>query len=235
MLLLAALLASSPVPVESRQLVFSVSDGWDAPRARVRLYERDRPATPWRPVGIPMLASLGRTGLAWGRGLHPEGLDGPLKKEGDGKSPAGVFELREATGYPALLPETHLRYRQATETLKCVDDPASGSYNQLVDATRVAKDWTSAEDMRRDDILYRLVVWVGHNDRPVAKGAGSCIFLHLRDRADAVTAGCTALDAEPMDRLMRFLDPALRPVLVQLPSGAFHALGKEWGLPAQAP
>src|SRR5262245_17309787 len=235
MILLIALLASSPVPAESRQLVLSVGEGWDAPRARVRLYERDRPATPWRPVAPAVTASLGRTGLAWGRGLQPEGLDGPLKKEGDGKSPAGIFELREATGYAETLPETRLRYRQATEPLKCVDDPASASYNRLVDATTVGKDWSSAEEMRRKDDLYRLVVWVGHNDRPVTKGAGSCIFLHLRARADAVTDGCTAFDAEPMDRLMRFLDPALRPVLVQLPAGAFRALGGDWGLPAAAP
>src|SRR5262249_62292912 len=101
-----ALPRASPRPAEARQPAPAVGGGWDAPRARVRLYERDRPAPPWRPVAPAVTASLGRTGLAWGRGLQPEGLDGPLKKEGDGKSPAGIFELREAPGDAATLPAT---------------------------------------------------------------------------------------------------------------------------------
>jgi L,D-peptidoglycan transpeptidase YkuD (ErfK/YbiS/YcfS/YnhG family) len=228
----AAISEPSPLPVESRQMLLSTSASWDETHATVARYERAAGGDAWKPVGGRLPASLGRAGLAWGRGLHPKGLAGPIKKEGDGRSPAGVFLLRMATGYAATAPPgTRLEYRQATDTLRCVDDPRSTHYNRLVDEQAVARDWTSAEDMRRPDDLYRLVVWVGHNDDPVQPGGGSCIFLHFRVGAQAVTDGCTALDPGRMEELLAWLDPAARPVLVQLPESLRRELGPAWGLP----
>ncbi len=200
--------------------------------ARVRLFERENAAANWRSRGDAFDASLGRTGLAWGRGLHPSGLEGPSKKEGDGKSPAGGFDLREVTGYaPEPPPGTRLAYRTAATDLRCVDDPASSFYNRLVNETQVRKDWASAEKMRRADDLYRFVIWVGHNDGPPVAGAGSCIFLHLRFSTGSVTEGCTAMGEEAMEQLLRWLDPARRPVLVQIPEPLWPKLVREWGLP----
>jgi len=233
--LLVATLLASPVPAQSRQLVLSTAPGWDATRATLQAYERPSADAAWTAVGAPIQASLGRSGLAWGRGRHPPGLAGPQKQEGDGRSPAGVFDLRVLTGYDAEPPRgVRLPYRQATPTLRCVDDARSRFYNQLVDESRVAKDWSSAEDMRRADELYRFVVWVGHNDEPVVPGGGSCIFLHLRKGADSVTAGCTAFEPEPMQRLLRWLDSQARPVLVQLPESEAAARAAAWGLPKRA-
>lgn len=231
MILLITLILASPVSPESRQLLLSVSHDWGATRAIVRRYERAGGTAPWRPVGDPLPASLGRTGLAWGRGLQEGGLPGPTKREGDGKSPAGVFLLRGATGYaPAPPPGTRLPYTQARPGLKCVDDPASDYYNQVVELTE-HKDWKSEEDMLRKDELYRLVVIVGHNDDPRQPGAGSCMFLHIRAASTSVTAGCTAFDAEGMETIVRWLDPASRPVLVQLPESALGSLAGPWKLP----
>src|SRR5689334_4477248 len=162
--LLLALAVASPVPAESRQMVLGVTPGWDATQGRAALYERTGPRADWRHVADLGTASFGRTGLAWGRGLHENGADGPVKKEGDGRSPAGVFRLTAASGYAgAPPPGARLPYRQATDTLRCVDDPASTAYNTWVEEGAVPKDWTSAEEMRRTDDLYRWVVWVGHN------------------------------------------------------------------------
>ena len=81
---------------------------------------------------------------------------------------AGVFDLRLVTGYAKAPPAgTRMPYREATATLRCVDDASSSHYNQLADDAKTPKDWSSAEEMRRQDDLYRLVVWVGHNDAPV--------------------------------------------------------------------
>src|SRR5207247_1768847 len=81
--------------------------------------------------------------------------------EGDGRAPAGAFKLVEATGYAAAPPAgTTLKYRQATDTLRCVDDPKSKLYNQLVDEKIEPKTWASAEDMRRADTLYTWVILV---------------------------------------------------------------------------
>ena len=213
-------------------MVLSVSEAWGTTRAILRAYERTEREASWTPVGAPIEASLGRSGLAWGRGLHPRGPTGPVKREGDGRSPAGVFDLLLVTGYAKAAPSgTRLPYREATATLRCVDDTRSVHYNRLADEATETKDWSSAEDMRRRDDLYRLVVFVGHNDAPVVPGGGSCIFLHLRAGPEAVTSGCTAFAVEPMERLLRWLDPAARPVLVQLPEGEYRSHAAAWGLP----
>jgi len=226
------LLAASPVPVESRQLLLAVGEGWEATEAGVQRFERSGPGRPWSAVGPAVRAALGRSGLGWGRGLHPANLPGPVKQEGDGRAPAGVFELRRATGYAATAPEgARLEYRQATDRLRCVDDPRSRFYNTLVDEGATARDWSSAEDMRRPDDLYRLVVWVGHNDAPAEPGAGSCIFLHIRRPAPSATVGCTAFEPADMDALLRWLDPAARPVLVQLPAAVLEGVRRAWSLP----
>jgi D-alanyl-D-alanine dipeptidase len=223
---------SEPIPRETRQLLLATSAGWEATRALVQAYERESDRGPWTRVGPPLDASLGRAGLGWGRGLHAPVARAPLKREGDGRSPAGVFDLRLATGYEASAPAgVRLPYRQATSTLRCVDDPRSRFYNQLVDESAAARDWASAEDMRRKDALYRWVVWVGHNDAPVEPGGGSCIFLHLRTAPRSVTAGCTAFEKEPLERLLRWLDPSARPVLVQLPESEGRTLADTWKLP----
>jgi D-aminopeptidase len=234
--LLLVFAAASPVPAESRQIVLSLSAGWDQTRAILQPYARPAMDASWVPVGAPIESSLGRAGLAWGRGLHPAGLPGPEKREGDGRSPAGVFDLRLVTGHAkAAPPGTRMPYREATAGLRCVDDAFSSRYNQLADEAKTKKDWSSAEDMRRADDLYRFVVWVGHNDTPVVPGGGSCIFLHLRAGPDATTSGCTAFEPEPMERLLRWLDPVARPVLVQLPDAEYRARAAAWGLPEPRP
>jgi L,D-peptidoglycan transpeptidase YkuD (ErfK/YbiS/YcfS/YnhG family) len=224
--------SSSPIPAESRQLLLVVSPDWNATKAELRRYTRVSLERPWTEDGEAVDVSIGRSGLGWGRGLHRETGEGPIKHEGDGRAPAGVFDLRGSVGYAKdPLAGTRLPYQQAEDTLRCVDDPRSHHYNTLVDEKAVAVDWSSAEEMRRRDELYRYVVWVGHNDRPVEPGAGSCIFLHLRASTDSVTAGCTAFEREPMERLLRWLDPATRPVLVQLPWAEYARLRTRWSLP----
>ncbi|HET7293498.1 MAG TPA: L,D-transpeptidase family protein [Vicinamibacteria bacterium] len=213
-----------------------VTDGWDATQGTARAFERSA-AGGWEPALGAVPVSLGRSGLAWGLGLHgegrPAGTDGgAVKREGDGRSPAGVFYLASATGYAATPPPgVRLHYTMATPSLKCVDDPRSRQYNRIVDTSRSLRDFDSFEDMRRDDDLYRLVVVVAHNalQRP---GGGSCIFLHQRLGPGSVTAGCSAFDAAALDRIVGWLDPGAQPVLVQLPRVTYEEVRRAWGLPA---
>ncbi len=219
----------------ARQLVVVRTRDWDATTGWLRRYERT-PDRPWLAVGDSIPVVVGRTGLAWGIGVRvaPEAGE-PVKHEGDGKSPAGEFQLGAAFGYaPAdSARELRIAYVQAVPTLQCVDDPASDHYNEL--RFRPADGpppWASAEEMRRSDEAYRWGVVVEHNSgsQRVA-GGGSCIFLHVWSGPRSPTVGCTAMDIDQLVEVMRWLDAARTPVLVQLPDPVYTRLRSDWELP----
>ena len=180
------------------------------------MLERRSGTEPWETIGPPVSVSLGRNGLAWGTGEHhataPAGF--PLKREGDGCSPAGVFRLPYAFGYADEAPDLKLKYLHVTRTHAGVDDSNSKHYNQIVDAAVVARDWQSHETMLRPDGLYRWGAFVAHNPANVS-GGGSCIFLHIWQGADKPTSGCTAMADTDLVRVLEWLDPAKEPRLVQ--------------------
>jgi len=234
--------AAAPAPTPAAgplstapQLLVGVVDDWTATRATLQLFRRD--GASWRAETQPWPAVIGKTGAAWGAGLHgtgaPAGRSGPVKREGDGKAPAGAFVLRASYGYAAAPPAgTQLAYTPVDDAWKCVDDPGSPHYDQILDQRSVAPDWTSAEDMRRPDELYRWVVDVGHNPARTPK-AGSCIFIHLWSGPDSSTVGCTAMAEPHLTRLLAALAPSA--VYVLLPRAEYAALAATWSLPVVAP
>lgn len=226
---------TSPIPPATRQLLLSVAASWDSPAVELSRYERSDAHASWRRLDT-WRAVAGRSGLAWGRGLHgngaPPGASGPVKKEGDGRAVAGVFRLGPAFGYAGTPPAgTRLRYTHSTAGWRCVDDPASSHYDELLDASGVKPDWHSAEKLRLESDAYRLLIVVQHNDAHVPR-AGSCIFLHVWKNARHGTSGCTAMPYPRVVELARWLDPA-HAVFVALPRAELRALAPVWQLPSQ--
>jgi D-alanyl-D-alanine dipeptidase len=221
----------------SLQMLVVVTDDWNAVPGVMRRYARDGVRTAWRAVGAEVPVVVGAAGLGWGDGLHGVGAPGdagPIKKEGDNRSPAGVFRLTSAFGYAPKdsFPWIRMPYAQATDAYKCVDDMRSVHYNQMLfRSPGAAVDWNSAEDMHRPDSLYRLGVVVEHNGNGREIGGGSCIFLHIWPGAAGSTSGCTAFSSDAMKELLAWLDPDALPILVQLPRGSYERLGPLWGLP----
>jgi D-alanyl-D-alanine dipeptidase len=159
---------------------------------------------------------------------------GPIKREGDNRSPAGVFRLTSAFGYApkSSFPWIRMPYVEATDAYKCVDDVRSVHYNQMLFAAPGTPiDWKSAEDMHRRDSLYSLGVVVEHNGNGREVGGGSCIFLHIWPGADGNTSGCTAFASDAMNELLAWLDPDALPILVQLPRSSYERLRSQWRLP----
>jgi D-alanyl-D-alanine dipeptidase len=228
------------LPPSVRQLVFVVTEDWNQSSAQLSLWERDE-GHGWKRRASPTRATVGAAGLGWGRGLHADtvaaALGGPQKREGDGRAPAGIFRLSSATGYARLPPVgTRLPYRQATDELRCVDDPASPYYNQLRRLSVGARpSWRSDEEMKRSDVQYQLTVVVDHNRAPVRAGAGSCIFLHTWPAAGTASPGCTMMALTDVEKIVTWLDPRAHPVLVQLPMSIAAKAARGWGLPAPIP
>ncbi|HVI55097.1 MAG TPA: L,D-transpeptidase family protein [Luteibacter sp.] len=219
----------------SRQMVVVTTDGWDADHGILRTYVRE--GTQWKPQGPATDVTIGTHGSAWGVGLNPPEHDGPVKKEGDGRSPAGVFRIGDAFGY-AQTHATALPYRALTVSDYCVDVDGSPYYNQLVDATKVGEKAVAGatEPMRRDlhfdgDHAYRIGFVIEHNPDG-RKGAGSCIFAHVWKSPTSPTAGCTAMTDAAMERLLGWLDPKKKPVFVLLPASEYARLREAWNLPA---
>lgn len=217
----------------SQQLVVVTTPDWNTTTGTLRRFERDGPQGSWRPVAASIPVVIGRTGLAWGDESLASSVGQPIKHEGDGRSPAGLFPLDTAFGFApqSELSWIRLPYAALQPGSDCVDDEASAYYNTVVDRAAVPKiDWNSAEHMRQIT-QYRLGVIVGYNANPPKKGRGSCIFLHIWSGPASTTAGCTALDAGALESLMRWLDRSRRPMLVQIPVGEYVRLMSMWGLP----
>ena len=186
----------------------------------------------WEERASPVPIVVGKTGLAWGRGLFDRGSrPGPVKKEGDNKAPAGVFPLLSVFGYAPQNPGTKMSYLPLSRNIVAVDDPQSVHYNQMVDRTKVRKiDWRTAENMILRDNRYKWGVFVAHN-LPPKPGAGSCIFLHVWKTPGTLTTGCTATAENDLLTIIRWLNPAKRPLLIQLPAHIYNEVREEWKLP----
>jgi uncharacterized protein YijF (DUF1287 family)/L,D-peptidoglycan transpeptidase YkuD (ErfK/YbiS/YcfS/YnhG family) len=225
--------ASGPIAASVTQLLLVLADDWTSTRAELTRFERT-PGAAWRAVGQPRPAVLGYAGLGWGDGLHgqgaPAGRKGPAKREGDGRSPAGVFELGMLRGYASMPPAgAKLPYEVSGPDQRCVDDPASPFYNRIT-ATRAGSPFRSAERMKRDDDAYTLAIDVDHNRSPVTPGHGSCIFIHVWAAPDRPVTGCTGLALADVTQLARWLGPGA--VMVALPREEYQALQELWSLPS---
>ncbi len=217
----------------SRQLLLVLTDTWESVDGSLQRFERASEVAPWKPVGLPAPVVVGRSGLAWGSGIvaeHPAA--GPVKQEGDGRGPAGVFRLGTTFGQVEAEPAGwRLPYRYLGSDVECVDDSRSAHYNQLVTRQAAASvDWAGSEKMWAEP-LYKWGIVVEHNTGPARPGGGSCIFLHLWRGPGHGTAGCTAMAEPALTGLIAWLDAGRGPRLVQLPRAEYARLKTAWKLP----
>jgi len=196
----------------TKQLIVVSTKNWSTPNGTLQRYEKKNNA--WYKVGKAIQIKLGRNGLGWGRGLHtiPQGAK-IVKKEGDGKAPAGIFSLKQAFGYNPFVVEYPYEVYKTTD--HCVDDVNSKLYNKIVDSTKVKRDYKSKEHMKFPKDYYKYGIVVNHNhidEAGAVKGAGSCIFIHIKK---VPTAGCTVMNESEMKEIIKWLDADKDPLLVQ--------------------
>ena len=219
--LFGTLSVTAEIP-QTKQIIEVTTKNWSTPNGELQRYEKK--GDTWKKVGKKIAIKLGRNGLGWGIGLHTTPKNAKIiKKEGDGKAPAGIFSLKQAFGYHPFVVEYPYEVYKSTD--HCVDDVNSKLYNKIVDSKKVKKDYKSKEHMRFPKDYYKYGVVVNHNhidEEGAVKGGGSCIFLHIKT---VPTAGCTVMTESQMKALIRWLDVESEPLLVQ---GTQEVVKKLW-------
>lgn len=130
--------------------------------------------------------------------------DEDSKREGDKKTPKGVYTLRECwyRADKGIRPDTGLPIREITLQDGWCDDPSHPEYNTHV---RLPFD-ASHEVLWREDDAYDLIIPISYNDDPVVPGKGSAIFLHVAQPDYRGTEGCVVLSRDDWEELLPLLD-----------------------------
>ena len=178
--------AFAQLPTDCSQAVLGIADGWNSSTVSLSLVEK-QPDGRWARVLGPIPGRLGRTGLAWGLGVHSNPRGVTIKREGDGRSPAGVF-LIGGLWTTNKTPIKHHRRIPEVRVGPCdlwVSDPSQPRlYNRHIRLNHpAATPGELKEQMRQTDYAHSIKLLICHNTwetpgRPIA-GAGSSIFFHI--------------------------------------------------------
>ena len=158
----------------------------------VLVQENNRAILKFPEHNIETIAYIGRNGVT------------KDKIEGDGKTPIGEFELGLILGtHFNIQNKNALKYKQITQNMYWVDDTTSKYYNQLVDISKVQKDWESAEHLIDYPIEYEYLIEIKTNPKNTPR-KGSAIFLHCSNNNS--TAGCIAINKRYMQKIIENVD-----------------------------
>ncbi|SED43603.1 L,D-peptidoglycan transpeptidase YkuD, ErfK/YbiS/YcfS/YnhG family [Rhizobiales bacterium GAS188] len=133
-----------------------------------------------------------------------------LKREGDKRTPIGVFPLRyglfDAVALPDFPRDLAFPFVPAGSAMIWEED--GPHYNRLV---------LAEGDERRDERLTReraerlfdIVVPIGYNDAVAEANRGSALFIHAAREDLRGTAGCVAVARQHLPELVRRLEPGM--------------------------
>jgi D-alanyl-D-alanine dipeptidase len=210
----AAQAQTCPEPLASaRRLVLVTADSVNTSLARLQRFERDATTQPWRSLGPPQDALIGRNGMAWAPMFRSQARSGErVKVEGDKRAPAGFYRIGRSFGFA---PSGRPGYLQIKEGTVCVDDVESGAYNSITARDKVGA-FVHGENMSRVPAYKNGLLIDYPTDR--RHRAGSCIFIHIRTPSATSTSGCVAVPEDQVIALQDFAEPGA--VIAILPESA---------------
>ena len=225
--------AGAGVPPDSRQLLVAIAKDWDSDKAL--LWAMDRTDQGWAPAfDAPIEVLLGRNGLAWGRGVEPTKAPGGLvKREGDRRTPAGIFKIGRIYGEAEKLPGGSVYpYRQIGRWDAWVDDLKNPYYNRhYIAKPGKVPPWFESQRMRLGDAAYEFRIEIRHNADPPVPGFGSAIFFHIRRGEDRPSSGCTVMTRSNLVKVIQWLREDRNPHYTILPKAEYDRYREAWGLP----
>jgi len=226
-------LTQAGLPANSGQVLVAIAKDWDSDKAL--LWAMDRTEDGWAPAfAEPVEVLLGRNGLAWGRGVEPVKAPGdPVKKEGDRRTPAGLYKIGRIYGEAVRLPGgSSYPYRQVGRWDAWVDDLKNPYYNRhYIAKPGKVPPWFESQRMRLGDAAYEFRIEVRHNADPPVPGYGSAIFFHIRRGEDRPSSGCTVMTRANLLKVIGWLKEDRNPHYVILPKAEYDKYQNAWGLP----
>ena len=183
----------------SSQLITVVAAHPTSTSGRARLWQRSDGC--WTPVSDSWTAWLGRRGVS------------AAKREGDRRTPAGVFGIGRTMYGIAPNPGVRYAYRRIVCGDWWVEDPRSPFYNRFHHVKCGAKPpfRVTSEDLSRSPTAYRHLAVIGYNADPILPGRGSGIFLHAS--TGRPTLGCVSFPLPKLLRTLRWLRPSSDPLI----------------------
>lgn len=186
------------IPEECLQLVLVYTENSDANEAVLIAFEKS--GKEWQIIFDSIPAGIGRNGFAMQNG----------KREGDGKSPSGIFSLGQLFTYESTV-KTAMPFIQSTEEDKWIDDVNSPDYNTHVRGKTNAK---SFENLLLKSDYYKYCMVIEYNTTPVKKGMGSAIFFHLNKEKYETTSGCIAILEAEMLNVLGWMNSGKKPMIL---------------------
>ncbi|MCO7124190.1 L,D-transpeptidase family protein [Sporolactobacillus shoreicorticis] len=135
------------------------------------------------------------------------------KHEGDKKAPAGEYTITKAFGRYKN-PGTELSYHKITKYDVWVDNIHSRYYNTLQSMKKVHQ---YSEKMNIPQYDYGFVI--NYNTKRI-KGKGSVVFFHIA--RGKYTLGCTAVSKNNVVKLLKWLNPKKKPIIIQSPQSDLY-------------
>ena len=183
---------------QSGQAILIWDDTSATQLAKMALLEKD--GSTWVLVEEEISVNIGKAGFA------PPGE----KREGDKRTPTGVYALGPAFGYQNDL-DSKIEFIELLDNHYWISDSEMENYNTIVDYVPESKE---VEKMRRNDHLYEYGIVIEYNMEPAIPQMGSAIFFHVERRPEAPTLGCVSMGKTEMIDLIEWVDPDAKPMVI---------------------
>lgn len=133
-----------------------------------------------------------------------------FKREGDKRTPVGIFPLRYGLFDPVALPDfpRNSAFPFVPLSGDMIWEEDGDHYNRLVFAEHGERS-DERLTRRRAEGLFDVIIPIGFNDAVAELGRGSAIFIHAAREDMTGTAGCVGVPREHMPELVRRLKPGM--------------------------
>ena len=123
------------------------------------------------------------------------------KREGDLITPIGRYKIKYVLYRKDRIKRIQSKLRKIIikKTMGWCNDPRSNKYNKLIN---LPFDYNYEKLFRKENI-YDIILVLNYNMRPIKKGKGSAIFIHVAKKNYRRTQGCVAVKKSDLLKILK--------------------------------